>query len=156
MKNKHLNPTILITFVLFSVVLLACGLSLPGSAPKCTANDGTFSSWTSAQTGLILFEVSGCKINKFQFALNPAISVDGTQASGTLYSFSLPDGIEVKGNQFSLETEKGSGKVSVSGTFTAPADVEGTIQITEGVTFDNNPLISFTQDVADTWSGSVK
>jgi hypothetical protein len=137
---------------------MACGLSLPFGLgkPKCTAKDGAFSSWTNGQTGVIIFNVSGCKINGFQFALNPATAVMGTQESGTLYSITLPDGVPIKGNQFSLETPKGGGKVSVSGTFTSETEVEGSITITAGVSFDNNPLISFTQDVADTWGGTLK
>lgn len=155
MKNKYFNQFILFTFILFSASLLACSLSVPGGGPKCTAIDGAFNAWTNNQTGLILFEVSDCKINTFQFALNPAISVAGTQESGTLYSFVLPDGIPVKGNQFSLETTKGGGTVSISGTFTSATDVEGTIEISKGVSFDN-ALISFSQDVTDTWAGALK
>jgi hypothetical protein len=160
MKRYHFPQCILGAALLFAGISLACSLPSPAGllGPSCTAQDGRFSAWTHSKTVLITFTVSGCKISQLILALNPAVSSKPGGRTDELFDIYPQETTTIHGNQFSLAMDQ-YGKISLEGTFTAPLEAEGTIQIAKGVHFQSNQTMayqSFNQDFVDTWQGTSK
>jgi hypothetical protein len=155
MKTNLFPRPIVVLVLLMALLSLACSISAPAGlfGPSCQVKDGSLVAWSSSRTMLITFKVDGCKIINLNVALNPAVSVAGNTSNGTLPQIWLSDPVTIQGNQFAMGPTKG---VAMTGTFTTPTEVEGTLQVAKGSRFDSNPLISFTTDLNDTWSGSIK